>query len=57
VSTVLVPRSKAEVDRDVAAIERGTKKLRSLSKKAGREWFIKHGFITKTGKLTKRYGG
>ena len=22
-----------------------------------RKFFIKHGFITKTGKLTKRYGG
>ena len=55
-SIVLVPRSKAEVDRDVAAIKKGAAKLRR-SKKAGREWFIKHGFITKSGKLTKRYGG
>jgi hypothetical protein len=57
VSTVLVPRSKAQVDRDVAAITRGSKKLRSQGKEAVRAWFIKHGFITKTGKLTKRYGG
>jgi predicted ATP-dependent serine protease len=56
VSTVLVPRSAAEVDRDIAAIERGSKKL-MRSKKRARAWFIKHGFITKDGKLTKRYGG
>jgi len=56
VSTVLVPRSAAEVDRDIAAIERGSKKLRR-SKKTARAWLVKHGFITKGGKLTKRYGG
>jgi hypothetical protein len=56
VSTVLVPRSAAEIKRDIAAIKKGAEKLRR-SKKTGREWFIKHGFITKTGKLTKRYGG
>ena len=55
-STVLVPRSVAEVDRDIAAIERGSKKL-MRSKKAARAWFVKNGFITKGGKLTKRYGG
>lgn len=27
------------------------------SKKTAKAWFIKHGFITKDGKLTKRYGG
>lgn len=54
---VLVPRSKAEINRDIAAIDRSAAKLRKLSKKAGRDWFIKNGFITKSGKLTKRYGG
>ena len=56
VSTVLVPRSKAEIERDIAAIEKGSKKI-MRSKKAARAWFVKHGFITKDGKLTKRYGG
>jgi hypothetical protein len=56
VSTVLVPRSAADVERDIAAIEKGSKKLRR-SKKVARAWFIKHGFMTKGGKLTKRYGG
>jgi hypothetical protein len=56
VSTVLVPRSKAEVDRDIAAIEKGTKKI-LRSKKTARAWLVKHGFITRNGRLTKRYGG
>jgi len=56
VSTVLVPRSKAEVDRDIAAIERATKRI-FRSKKTAKAFFVKHGFITEDGKLTKRYGG
>jgi hypothetical protein len=56
VSTVLVPRSKAEIERDLAAIDRGAAKI-NRSKKTARAWLIKHGFITKSGKLTKRYGG
>ncbi|HYR59074.1 MAG TPA: hypothetical protein VEO95_10605 [Chthoniobacteraceae bacterium] len=55
-STVLVPRSKTEIERDIAAIEKGTKKI-MRSKKSAKAWFIKNGFITKSGKLTKRYGG
>jgi hypothetical protein len=55
-STVLVPRSKAEIERDIAAIRRETKKI-TRSRKTARAWFIKHGFMTKSGKLTKRYGG
>lgn len=55
-STVLVPRSKAEIDRDLAAIDRGAAKI-NRSKKTARAWLIKHGFMTKGGKLTKRYGG
>jgi hypothetical protein len=56
VTTVLVPRGSAEIKRDVEAIKRGSAKIRR-SKKAAREWLIKNGFITKSGKLTKRYGG
>ncbi len=55
-STVLVPRSKAEVDRDIAAIKRASKRI-FRSKKTAKAWFVEHGFITKDGKLTKRYGG
>jgi hypothetical protein len=55
-STVLVPRSKAEIESDIAAIDRAAKKI-NRSKRTARAWLIKHGFITKGGKLTKRYGG
>jgi len=53
-STVLAPRSKVEVDRIVATISRETKKI-TQSKKSALEFLIKHGFITKSGKLTKQY--
>jgi len=56
VSIVLVPRSRAEIDRDIAAIDRAAAKI-NRSKKTARAWLIKHGFITKTGRPTKRYGG
>jgi hypothetical protein len=56
VSTVLVPRSKTEVDRDIAAIDRAAKRILQ-SKKTAKAWLVKHGFITKDGNLTKRYGG
>jgi len=56
VSTVLVPRSKAEIERDIAAIERTSKKI-TRSKKTARAWLIKYGFMTKSGRPTKRYGG
>jgi len=56
VSIVLVPRSKADIARDIASIKKGTKEI-TRSRKTARAWLIKHGFMTKTGKLTKRYGG
>jgi predicted ATP-dependent serine protease len=56
VSTVIVPRSKAEIDRDIAAIRKTTKEI-TRSRKTARAWLIKHGFITKSGRWTKRYGG
>ena len=49
-------RSKAEVDEIIADFKKGTKDLLKSKKKA-REFLIKHGYITKSGKLTKRYGG
>ncbi|HEV7405066.1 MAG TPA: hypothetical protein VGO11_19135 [Chthoniobacteraceae bacterium] len=53
---VLYPRSKEEVDEMIASLHRGTAKLLKSKKKA-REFMIKNGFMTKDGKLTKRYGG
>lgn len=55
-SIVIRPRSKAEVDEIIASLRKGTAELMTSKEKA-REFLIKHGFITKTGKLTKRYGG
>jgi hypothetical protein len=55
-SIVTKPRSEKEVDRIVAVIRSGTKDLLKSKKKA-REFLIKRGYITKSGKLTKRYGG
>jgi len=56
VSTVLIPRSKTEIERDIAAIKKGTKEI-TRSRKTARAWLIEHGFMTKAGNLTKRYGG
>jgi hypothetical protein len=47
---------KEEVDRDIERMHRFTNKLLKSKKKA-RDFLIKGGFITKDGKLTKRYGG
>lgn len=55
-SIVTRPRSEAEVDEIIAAMKKFTKKV-TRSKKTARDFLIKHGYITKTGKLTKRYGG
>jgi hypothetical protein len=40
----------------VAVISAGTKDLLKSKEKA-RKFLFKNGYITKTGKLTKRYGG
>ena len=55
-SFVTTPRSEKEVDRIVAVISSATKEL-VTSKKKARGFLIKNGYITKSGKLTKRYGG
>ncbi|MEO8350291.1 MAG: hypothetical protein ABI680_01085 [Chthoniobacteraceae bacterium] len=49
------PREK-EVEAIIASMRKTTKEL-CKSKKTAREFLIKHGYITKSGKLTKRYGG
>ena len=51
---VLCPRSKAEVDRDIAVIRRMGKKV-ARTRATARAFLIKHGYITKDGKLTRRY--
>ena len=53
-TTVLFPRTKAEVDDYVAAIRRAGKKI-ARTRDSARAFLLKHGYITKSGKLTKRY--
>ena len=50
------PRSEKEVDKIVAVIHSGTKELLK-SKRTARKFLIENGYITKSGNLTKRYGG
>jgi predicted neutral ceramidase superfamily lipid hydrolase len=55
-SIVTRPRSEAEVNAIVASIRKVTKEI-TKDKKTARDFLVKHGYVTKTGKLTKRYGG
>lgn len=50
------PRSPEEVKKEVAAIKKAGKEIRRTPETA-RAFLIKHGYITKSGKLTKYYGG
>ena len=54
--TGTIPRSRAEVDEIIAGMREVTKDLMTSKVKA-RKFLIKNGYITKSGKLTKRYGG
>jgi hypothetical protein len=42
--------------REIKAMHDAGKRIRS-SKESARAYMIKHGFMTKSGKLPKRYGG
>ena len=53
-STIICPRSKTEVDREVAAIRRVGKKI-AKTKESARDFLIRTGLLTKGGKLAKRY--
>lgn len=53
-STVIVSRTKKEVDCEIRDMERVSKKI-SRTKKSAREFLLKHGFITKEGLVAKRY--
>jgi hypothetical protein len=55
-SIVTTPRTEAEVDKIVATVKKVTKEL-IRNKAKGRAFLVKHGYLTKKGKLTKRYGG
>jgi len=52
----LAPRSKLEIDYEIKLLRRNAKKI-FKTKASARKFLVEHGFITKSGKLTKRYGG
>ena len=55
--TPIYPRMTAkQVQEEIEAIRKAGAKIRR-TKAGARAFMIKHGFITESGKLTKRYGG
>ena len=48
--------TEEELQRELKAMDQAAKKILK-SKKSTREFLIKHGFMTKDGKLPKHYGG
>jgi hypothetical protein len=52
----LAPRSRQEINHEIKLLRRNAKKI-FKTKASGRKFLIDHGFITKAGKLTKKYGG
>ncbi len=52
----IAPMSEKEMQRQIQVLEKATKKICKTPRTAF-EFLLRHGFITKTGKLTKRYGG
>lgn len=55
-STVVTTLSAAEVRLEAKAIKKAGKEIRK-DRATTLEFLRKHGFVTKSGKLTKRYGG
>lgn len=53
-SIVLAPRSKKEIDHEIAIIRKAAKKVNRTDSSA-LAFLVKHGFLTKGGKLTKQY--
>ena len=48
--------SSEKIKREIAAIREAGRRIRA-SRESARSYMIKHGFMTKSGKLSKRYGG
>lgn len=51
---VLYPRTKKEIDAEIAAMEKHSREVRK-TRESARAYLVRAGIITKTGKLTKRY--
>jgi len=54
--STLMPRSRKEIDHEIKLLKRNAQKILK-TKASARKFLIQNGFITKTGKLTKKYGG
>ncbi|MGC1479015.1 MAG: hypothetical protein WA771_00815 [Chthoniobacterales bacterium] len=54
--TSTIPMTPKQVREEVETIQRASKKILA-SKETAREFLVKFGFITKSGKVTRRYGG
>ena len=50
----LAPRSRAEIKKEVKAIQKAGREI-NKSKKTARAFLLKHGFITKDNKLSPQY--
>ena len=55
-STVVDKLSAEEIREEIAAIKRVGKRI-CKSPESAKAFLVKHGFMTKSGKPTKRYGG
>ncbi len=55
-STVVATLSAKEAREEIQAIKDAGKRIRK-SRRSALQFLIRHGFVTKSGKLTKRYGG
>ncbi len=55
-TVVVASRTQKEVRKDIQAMQKASKEILK-SKASARAYLVENGFITKSGKLTKRYGG
>ncbi len=53
-TVVIAKTSTAQVKKELAAMKKAGKRIRA-SKKTAKEYLLKHGFITKDGKLHEQY--
>jgi hypothetical protein len=55
-TTTIAPMSKKQVTTELKAIKLAGQTIRKTPENA-KAFLVKHGFATRAGKLTKRYGG
>jgi len=52
--SLIVARTRDEVDREIRAMDRVSQKI-TRTEKSAKAFLLKHGFITKDGRVSKRY--